>query len=142
MNEGDKVEYFDNASKALGIVFFKFDTKETMHNILDGKAEALEFRIKENAPVAGIPIEQLKIKDNILIACIINNGKIKIPRGRDIIEAGDTVIIVEMFDDRETFWKKLDEPTDDNIKKLADECTDIPVNLTDELMGTDIGEIV
>jgi len=67
---------------------------ETMHNILDGKAEALEFRIKENAPVAGIPIEQLKIKDNILIACIINNGKIKIPRGRDIIEAGDTVIIV------------------------------------------------
>ena len=48
----------------------------------------------------------------------------------------------EMFDDRETFWKKLDEPTDDNIKKLVDECTDIPVNLTDELMGTGIGEII
>lgn len=67
---------------------------ETMHNILDGKAEALEFRIKENAPVAGVPIEQLKIKKNILIACIISNGKIKIPRGRDVVEAGDTVIIV------------------------------------------------
>lgn len=67
---------------------------ETMHNILDGKAEALEFRIRENAAVVGIPIEQLKIKNNILIACIINNGKVIIPRGRDVISEGDTVIIV------------------------------------------------
>lgn len=67
---------------------------ETMHNILDGKAEALEFRIRENSPVVGIPIEQLKIKNNILIACIISDGKIIIPRGRDVISKGDTVIIV------------------------------------------------
>ena len=31
---GDSVEYFDNAAKALGIVFFKFDSQETMTNIL------------------------------------------------------------------------------------------------------------
>lgn len=33
-NPGDKVEYFDNASKALGIVFMKFNTHDEMSNIL------------------------------------------------------------------------------------------------------------
>ncbi len=32
--EGDPVEYFDNAAKAIGIVFFKFDNEETMKKIL------------------------------------------------------------------------------------------------------------
>ncbi|MBR1765155.1 MAG: ATP-grasp domain-containing protein [Ruminococcus sp.] len=31
---GDEIEYFDNASKALGIVFFKFDSAESMSRIL------------------------------------------------------------------------------------------------------------
>ncbi|MBO7148336.1 MAG: Trk system potassium transporter TrkA [Clostridia bacterium] len=67
---------------------------ETMHMILDDKAEALEFRIKENSPVSGVSIDRLKLKKNILIACITRGGKIIIPRGRDIIEKGDTVIVV------------------------------------------------
>ncbi len=67
---------------------------ETMHHILDGKAEALEFRIKENSPVLGIPLENLNLKKNTLIACIGHNGKIISPRGRDIISVGDTVIVV------------------------------------------------
>lgn len=67
---------------------------ETLHYILDGKAEALEFRIRDDSPIADIPIEQLKLKKNIIIACINRNGRIMIPRGRDIITKGDTVIIV------------------------------------------------
>ncbi len=67
---------------------------ETLHYILDGKAEALEFKIGDNSPVSGVPIEKLSLKKNILVACIIRNGKIIIPRGKDIIEKGDNVIIV------------------------------------------------
>ena len=67
---------------------------ETMHYILDGKAEALEFRIKEDSPISNIPIENLRLKKNILIATINHNGKIIIPRGHDIIKTGDTVIVV------------------------------------------------
>ncbi len=67
---------------------------ETMHMILDDKAEALEFSIKENSPVIGIPIADLPIKSNVLIACIVHNGKIIIPRGNDQICSGDTVIVV------------------------------------------------
>ena len=67
---------------------------ETIHFILDGKAEALEFKINENSPISGVPICDLVLKKNILIACVNRRGQIIIPRGRDIIYAGDTVIIV------------------------------------------------
>ena len=33
---GDKVEYFDNAAKALGIVFMRFGSQEEMRNMLNG----------------------------------------------------------------------------------------------------------
>ena len=67
---------------------------ETMHLILDGKAEALEFLIKENSPVTGISLEKLALKDNVLVACINRNGTIIIPRGQDKILPGDTMIVV------------------------------------------------
>lgn len=67
---------------------------EAMHYILNGKAEALEFRISDKSPISGVAIENLKLKKNTLIACITRSGKIIIPRGRDVIEAGDTVIVV------------------------------------------------
>lgn len=67
---------------------------ETMHLILGGKAEALEFKIKENSPISITSIENLPLKKNTLIACIYRNGQLIIPRGRDIIQKGDIVIVV------------------------------------------------
>ncbi len=67
---------------------------ETLHYILDGKAEALEFRIKEDSPVINKTIESLNLKSGIIIASINRNGKIITPKGKDIIKVGDTVIIV------------------------------------------------
>lgn len=67
---------------------------ETMHFILDNKAEALEFRIDKESSFTNVSLEKLKIKKNILIACINRNGNIIIPRGQDEIMVGDTVIII------------------------------------------------
>ncbi len=67
---------------------------ENMHYILDGKAEALEFNIKSASPVINTPIEKLKLKQGILIACINRGGEIIIPRGADEILLGDTVVVV------------------------------------------------
>ncbi len=67
---------------------------ETMHFILDGKAEALEFNIEKDSPVANISLEDLSLKDNVLVACINRGGNVILPRGKDMILPGDTVIIV------------------------------------------------
>ena len=67
---------------------------ETMHRLLNGKAEALEFRIKENSHIANKSLFSLNISKNTLVACIHRNGKIIIPRGSDMMLPNDTVIIV------------------------------------------------
>ncbi len=69
---------------------------ETMHTILDGKAEALEFRISKNSPIINVTLDSLKLKENILIACINRNGNVIIPRGKDVILPEDTVIVVTL----------------------------------------------
>ena len=67
---------------------------ETLYQILDNKAEALEYSIREHGPVVGVPLMDLSLKKNLLVACINHTGRIIIPRGHDQIEIGDTVIIV------------------------------------------------
>lgn len=67
---------------------------ETLYQILDGRAEALEFSIREESEVTGIPLQELKLRENLLLCCINRHGKILIPRGQDTIENGDTVIVV------------------------------------------------
>ncbi len=68
---------------------------ETLYKIMDGKAEALEFIVSADSAVAGTPIKDLKINSGILIAGIIRSGKkTVIPTGNDIIEHGDSVIVL------------------------------------------------
>ena len=67
---------------------------ETLYQILDNQAEALEFSIREDGPVVGVPLMELALKKNLLVACINHNGRVIIPRGHDQIQVGDTVIIV------------------------------------------------
>ncbi len=67
---------------------------ETLYHMFDDKAEAIEFLIEKNSEIIGIPLKELKLKDNLLITIINRNGKIIIPKGNDCIEIGDTVVIV------------------------------------------------
>ena len=71
----------------------------TVHNIADGKAEALEFILDDKAMNCGRPLKELKLKKNVLIACITHNGKIEIPGGNSAFEAGDIVIVVRACND-------------------------------------------
>ena len=56
---------------------------ETMYHIFDNRAEALEFKVEKDSPVIGIPLMEMPLKGELLIACINRNGKILIPRGSD-----------------------------------------------------------
>ena len=70
---------------------------ESLHRVMDDKVEAIEFSIKENiSRITDIPLKDLgpKLKQGVLIACILHNNKVIIPTGNDIISKGDTAIIV------------------------------------------------
>lgn len=69
---------------------------ETMYQLVDEKVEALEFIIKSETDYTGIPLKNLSLKSNNLIACIARKRQIIIPGGDDCMEVGDSVIVVTM----------------------------------------------
>ena len=54
----------------------------------------MEFIVKEESKVTGIPLAKLKTKENVLLCNILRYGKIIIPSGQDMIQVGDSVVIV------------------------------------------------
>lgn len=81
-----------------------------LHRIVNEKAEALEFRATESFQGLGQTLARIKLKPNILIACISRHGKILIPTGNDAIEKGDSVVVVTIAD---RFIKDLNDILDE-----------------------------
>lgn len=67
---------------------------ETLHRIIDNQAEALEFIIRRNFQMQNVPLQELPLKPGILVACINRGGEIILPRGKDVMQEGDTVVVV------------------------------------------------
>ena len=67
---------------------------ETLYSIIKGKVEAAEFIVKEDSPVTAKPLMELSLKKDVLVAAILRDRKVLIPRGQDVIRQGDAVIIV------------------------------------------------
>lgn len=67
---------------------------ETLYKIMDGKAEALEFNVQPDFKFLEIPLKDMMLKPNILIAGIIRGRKTIIPAGNDVIHAEDRVIVL------------------------------------------------
>ena len=69
---------------------------ETLHRIVGGRVEALEFNVAKNCQgeLTGIPLKDLRTRKDLLIACIIRGQQIIYPGGNDTIEERDNVIVV------------------------------------------------
>lgn len=67
---------------------------ETLHRIVGGRVEALEFSAGYCPGLTGIPLKDLRTRKNLLIACIIRGRQTIYPGGNDAIEEGDSVVVV------------------------------------------------
>ena len=68
---------------------------ESLHTVLDGGAEALEFVVKEDIEgLTGVALRELRSRRGVLIACILRGDDMIFPAGNDEIRSGDTVIVV------------------------------------------------
>lgn len=67
---------------------------ETLYRLVENRMEALEFVIRNHSAVLNVPLKELHLKKNLLIACIYRNGIPITPNGQDAIMLGDTVIVV------------------------------------------------
>ena len=66
---------------------------ESLYRLMDGKIEFIEFKVDEKDKNLNIPLKNMKLKRNMLLACIIRDSKTIIPRGDDVIKAGDVVLV-------------------------------------------------
>ncbi|MBR6395941.1 MAG: Trk system potassium transporter TrkA [Lachnospiraceae bacterium] len=67
---------------------------EKLYKLEDGRAEAVEFAIKDDASYTGVALSKLKFKKDTILACIYRNGAIIIPTGSDEIRKNDLVVFV------------------------------------------------
>ena len=67
---------------------------ETLYKLMDGKVEALEFKVGSGLSLLEVPLKELNLKPGILIAGIIRDRKTIIPAGDDRIMSGDRVIVI------------------------------------------------
>lgn len=67
---------------------------ETVYQLVNNQIEAIEFIIREETSYTGIPIKDMQLKDNLLIACIVRKRRILIPDGNTTLKLKDSVIIV------------------------------------------------
>jgi trk system potassium uptake protein TrkA len=60
--------------------------------LADGKAEVIELRVVEGARVAEQALKRVRFPKNTLIAAVIRDDQVIVPRGDDAVRVGDTVI--------------------------------------------------
>ncbi len=69
---------------------------QALHYIVGGRAEALEFVVSRSTRNRGVPLADMQIRDNILIASISRGSHTIIPSGIDSFNIGDTVVVVTL----------------------------------------------
>ena len=68
---------------------------ETLYRLLDGQVEAMEFVVRPGSTnIVGVKLQELGLKNNLLVCSINRHGRIITPTGQDTIEEGDIVVIV------------------------------------------------
>lgn len=70
------------------------DSVLTLHPIVDGQVEALEFQLGPETRHCGEPLKDIALKKGILIACITRRGRTILPKGDTEFYPQDTVVIV------------------------------------------------
>ena len=72
---------------------------ESLHYILGGSIEAVEFTATNATHFLDRPLSDLHFRKGLLVAAIVHGGKMEIPNGHSQIHAGDRVIVVakELF---------------------------------------------
>ena len=76
-----------------------------LYRVVENRVEAIEFLAQKNTKIYDIPLKELKIRENCLIACIIRKNEVLIPCGDTCIKLGDNVVVV-------TTHKNFDDLTD------------------------------
>ena len=87
------------ASQILGYIRSKENNDEstsvvTLHKLINGEVEALEFIVNEKTKNLNKALKNIKMRKHVLIAGILRNNEMIVPKGDDVLINQDRIIII------------------------------------------------
>ncbi len=67
---------------------------KSLHKLVGGRVEALEFDVAEDFDCLYMPLRSVKLKKNLIIAALIRENNVIYPNGETVLEPGDSVIVM------------------------------------------------
>lgn len=67
---------------------------KTLYRLVNDRLEALEFVIRDRKDYIDVPLKELSIKKGVLIASIVRENDLIIPKGDDCLKINDSVVVV------------------------------------------------
>ena len=67
---------------------------EVFLRYMGSRVEITEFKVREEDPGTGVTLRELDTKKDLIVACVLHDGKFSIPSGNSTIQPGDSVVIV------------------------------------------------
>ncbi|MCL7938210.1 MAG: Trk system potassium transporter TrkA [marine benthic group bacterium] len=64
----------------------------------DSDAEVISFKVSADSPLVGRPLEELEFPDHAILASIVRDGEVIIPRGSHSLQNGDEAIVFALAD--------------------------------------------
>ena len=67
---------------------------ESLYMVADNRVEACEFLVRNDERIVDIPLQDLHLKKNVLVAAIVRNSTVISPHGSDVMKENDRVVII------------------------------------------------
>lgn len=74
--------------------FVRGGSVQSISVLEEGQAEVIELTVPRGARVVGVPLKRMGLPRGSLLAGIVHDDHVIIPRGDDAVHAGDTVIVL------------------------------------------------
>lgn len=106
----------NNASVMAGLIQEEISLGDmmTLLKLRRGEYSLVEEKIPPGAAAVGVALKDLKLSEGCVIATIIRSGKVVVPRGMSIFEAGDEILAVTDQEGLKSLQACFSAPVEDN----------------------------
>ena len=66
----------------------------TLYRLVNDQLEAIEFIVRRQEDYIDVPLKELNLRKDVLIASIVRGNQLIVPRGDDMLKMSDSVIVV------------------------------------------------
>jgi trk system potassium uptake protein len=103
LNQADLLAHLIQEEMSLGDMM-------TIFQIRRGRYSVVEEKVPEGAMGIGLPLKEMDLEDQCVIAAIIRDGKMALPKGESTFQAGDEIIAVASPDGAKRLAELLAHP--------------------------------